>query len=250
MSDVEIEVHFGPAIHDRATLSTAHRRTLETFYHHPIAHNLDRIDALSLFHRLGSVEHSINGAITYRIGDEHFRVAKAHGHSLMTEEVMGLRHLLTRAGWGPGTPAAEPETAASASGDALLVVEESEARLFRLDVHAPDKAGHTIHPSDPHHILRHLSHHDQGRDEEQRNKEEAVFHTSVALALAPFHRIVLLGHGTGHSNAAQLLTVDLRHHHHAVFQRVVSEGTADISRLTDNQLLELGRRALTRAAAE
>jgi hypothetical protein len=134
MSDVEIEVHFGPAIHGRATLSTAHRRTLETFYHHPIAHNLDRIDALSLFHGLGSVEHSINGAITYRIGDEHFRVAKAHGHSLMTEEVMGLRHLLTRAGWGPGTPSVEPETAAAASGDALLVVEESEARLFRLDV--------------------------------------------------------------------------------------------------------------------
>ena len=247
MSNVEIDASFGPTVHDRATLSSANRRTLETFYRHPIAHNLDRIDVLALFTKLGSVEHGENGAVSYAIGDEHHRVAKTRGHSLMTDEVMDLRHLLTRAGWGPGNTAADAAAAdqVAPSGDVLVVVEESEARLFHLDLRSPDKAGHVIRPNDPHRILRHLVHHDQGRDDEQREAEEAIYHEAVAQALLSGGRIVLLGHGAGHSNAAHRLSDYLKHHHQQLFRRVVNEIAADLSRMSDNQFLELGRKALT-----
>jgi hypothetical protein len=249
MSAIEIDVSFGPAIHNRAALSTVHRRTLETFYRHPIAHNLDRVDVLSLFSKLGSVEQGENSAVTYSIGDEHHRIAKSRGHSLLTDEVMGLRHLLTRTGWGPGTPDILPDAEAGPTSDVLVVVEEGVARLFHLDMHTPDKTGQVIRPNDPHRILRHLSHHDQGRDEEQRDAEEAIFHEAIAQALAPGgradSRIVLIGHGAGHSNAAHRLSDYLHHHHQPHHLRVVNEISADISRLSEHQLLELGRKALT-----
>ena len=247
MSAVEIEASFGPSTHDRSALSSANRRTLETFYRHPIAHNLDRLDVLALFTKLGSVQHGENSEITYAIGDAHYRIAKTRGHSLLTDEVMGLRHLLTRAGWGPGVPAAEaaPDADAALTGDVLVVVEEGAARLFHLDLRSDDKAGHVIRPNDPDRILRHLAHRDQGRDDEQREAEEATYHEAIAQALIPGGRIVLVGHGAGHSNAAHQLSDYLHHHHQQLFRRVVNEVVADISRMSDNQLLDLGRNALT-----
>jgi len=37
----------------------------------------------------------------------------------------------------------------------------------------------------------------------------------------------------------------LQHHHQPLFRRVVGEVVADISQISDHQLLELGRKALT-----
>jgi len=248
MSAFEIKASFGPPIHDRAALSTINRRTLEMFYRHPVAHNLDRMDVVALFSKLGTVKPGENSAVTYSIGDEHHHVAKSHGHSLMTDEVMGLRHLLSRAGWGPGDPtakAAPTTTDAALGGDMLVVVEEGAARLFHLDLRSADKAEHVIRPNDPDRILRHLAHRDQGRDDEQREAEEATYHEAVVQALAHGGRIVLVGHGAGHSNAAQQLSDYLHHHHQQLFRRVVKEVAVDIGAMSDKQLLDLGRSALT-----
>ncbi len=228
-------------------LSTVHRRTLEAFYRHPIAHNLDRIDVLSLFAKLGSVEHGENSAVTYTIGDEHHRVTKSRGHSLMTDEVMALRHLLTRAGWGTdehGSPN-PPMEAVAPNSDWLVVLEATEARLFHLDLRANDKSGHTIHARNPHRILCHFSHAEQGRDAEKRNTEEARFFDEITKALLSGGKIVLVGHGAGHSNTTQQFSKYLHTHHPLIFKRVVNAVVADIGQMTDGQLLELARTALT-----
>ena len=241
MSDANIEA--------RAGLSAANRRTLEAFFRHPLANNLDRIDVAALFTRLGSVEHGENTAVTYRIGDEHHRVGKSRGHSLMTDEVIDLRHLLTRAGWGPATPkagAAEPESPQPATpGDWLAVVEVDEARLYHLDIHAADKTRHTLQAHDQHRILRHLQHAEQGRDEARRTEADHKYFEMIAQALVPGGEIVLIGHGAGHSNAAQMFESFLLAHHPLMFRRVVNAVVADIERLTDPQLLDLARAALT-----
>ena len=46
-------------------------------------------------------------------------------------------------------------------------------------------------------------------------------------------------------NAAHQFSDYLHHHHQQLFRRVVSEVVADISRMSDNQLLDLGRSALS-----
>jgi hypothetical protein len=54
----------------------------------------------------------------------------------------------------------------------------------------------------------------------------------------------VIGHGTGKSNAAHHLTEYLRSHRHETYQRVVRELVADLSNVTNPQLLDLARQAL------
>jgi hypothetical protein len=63
--------------------------------------------------------------------------------------------------------------------------------------------------------------------------------------LASAHAIVVVGHGAGHSNAADRLVEFLQLHHPDIFRKVTREVVADLSSLTPPQLLGLGRRALS-----
>ena len=53
-----------------------------------------------------------------------------------------------------------------------------------------------------------------------------------------------VGHGEGKSNAAHHLTEYLQKHRRETCQRIASEVSADLSRITLPQLLELARQAL------
>ena len=246
MSQVEITASFGAAVHDRSALPSADRRALEQFYHHPIAHNLDWRDVRALFARIGAVVQEADDKLTLSVGDETLRMGKAHGKDLSADEVMGLRHLLTRSGWGPGRPAeaGDAPAAATLAGDVMVIIEAGGARVLPLDVNAADTAGHAVDPVDPLQILRHLSHHDQGRDAEKRTKEAADFHEAILQTLTPGVRIVLVGHGDGHSNAARQFQEFLQHRHPRMFRQVAGPIAADLSAVTDHQLLVLARHAL------
>jgi hypothetical protein len=63
--------------------------------------------------------------------------------------------------------------------------------------------------------------------------------------LIPGGEIVLIGHGAGHSNVAQLFSKYLHTHHHLMFKRVVNAVVADVPQMSEPQLLELARTALT-----
>ena len=134
--------------------------------------------------------------------------------------------------------------AATAGLDLLVVVDHREARLYAIDVSHAALAEHVIKPYDPHHILHHLSHKDHAQERGQRSPEDATFYKRIAGAIAGASRVVLIGHGTGKSNAATHFMQTLQQHHPDIARHVVSELVADIPRLTDPQLLELGRRAL------
>jgi len=56
-----------------------------------------------------------------------------------------------------------------------------------------------------------------------------------------------VGHGTGKSNAARHLTEYLRTHYRETYQRVAGELTADLSSITQPQLLALAGHALAPA---
>jgi len=106
-----------------------------------------------------------------------------------------------------------------------------------------------IKPYDPDHFLHHLTHKDQSRERGQRAPEDASFYERIGAALAAADRIVVVGHGTGKSNAAQHLTEYLRTHHRETYQRIVHEIAADLSAITAPQLLELAEHALDRVVS-
>jgi hypothetical protein len=247
----ELRVTFGPAPADWAALSKSSRTTLETIFRHPIAHNLDWSDAIALFGKIGTVEHKSDGQITFGLGDQRHAFRTAHAKDLAVADVMAVRHLLSREGWSPPTAFVAPASLQGASPegserpDLLVVIEHHRARLYRLEVRSADQAAHVIEPYDPHHFLHHLSHKDQSRESGQRAPEDPAFYETVARALVLGGRIVVIGHGRGHSDAARHLIEHLRTHHAEIFQRVAPEVAADLSALTSRQLLDVGRRALS-----
>jgi MoxR-like ATPase len=130
----------------------------------------------------------------------------------------------------------------------MVVVDHHGAKIYRIDPASGDASKREITPYDPHHFLHHLTHKDQLREQGQRAPEDPSLYERIGDALAAGGRIVVVGHGTGKSNAAQHLTEYLRTHHRETYQRIVREITADLSATTAPQLLALAEQALGRAS--
>ena len=188
------------------------------------------------------------------IGSEHHRVRKPHSKDITVDELLEFRRILTRASWSPDTSAeADAGETASHSGtavtptspDLLVVVNHHEAKIYHLVVLSADTQTHVIRPYDPHHFRHRLTHKDRSRERGQRAPEDPSFYQSLAEAVASAGAIVVVGHGNGHSNAADQLIEFLRLHHPDAFQKVAREVVVDLSSLTAPQHLVLGRRALS-----
>ena len=241
MEETDIIVTFRPAAGDRTTLSKASRMTMGALYQHPLSHNVQWSDVVALFAKLGTVDQESSNEIAFSIGGECHRVRKPHGKDLTGADVTVFRHMLSRSGWSPEA-SPKPDVAADTSHrdataipvppDLLVVVEHHEARLYRLDILSSNLADYVIRPYDPHHFLHHLSHKNQSRERGQRTPEDYSFYERIAQAVSPGRRIVLVGHGKGHSHAAHHLTEYLRLHYLETLQKVVREVVPDISSLT------------------
>jgi hypothetical protein len=223
----------------QASLSKSSRRTLDSLYAHPLAHNLEWSHVMALFREIGSVEQKPNDETVVRLGAEHQALRRPHGKDLTTDEVMEIRHFLTRVGVSP--------QAATLTGDFLVTIDHHEAHVYHIDLRATDPANHSIKPHDPHHFLHHLTHKDQTRERGERAAEDPNFYERIAQAVAgavPHGRIVVIGHGKGHSDAARHLIAWIKLHHAEVARHVVGEVTADLSSATPAQLMDIARRAM------
>lgn len=251
---LNITATFGPVQGDRTTLSHSCRKTLDTIYQHPMSHNLEWADVVALFAKLGSVEHKPNNEFVLAIDGDRQLLRKGHGKDLHTDDVVQVRHMLTRAGWSPETgkeamSAIVPTAEKADRPDMLVAIEHHEARIYQLDISAASQADHTIRPYDPHHFLHHLSHKDQSHEHGQREAEDPSFYVRIAEAVRPAGRIVVVSNGHGHSNAGHHLIDYLRQQHKDIFQKVSPLIDADLSAATPPQLLALGRHALSAEAA-
>lgn len=124
--------------------------------------------------------------------------------------------------------------------DMIVAIEHHGARIFQIDIQSHDVSEHTLKPHDPHHFRHHLTHKTQDAEQGQRASEDPAFYEQIAHVLAGANEIVIVGHGTGHSNAGHHLAEHLRAKHTEIAQRM-QEMTADLSAVTDKQLLALAR---------
>jgi hypothetical protein len=233
---------------ERTVLHGAHRKTLEALFRHPSAHNLEWMDVVSLIERIGVVQEQHNNKFGFEVGGEHYSMRKPHTKDLTSTEVVDLRHFLQRAGWSPEVPSQAPAHPEPAPPTLMVVVDHHGARIYRIDTTPGNPSKREVTPYDPHHFLHHLAHKEQSREQGQRAPEDPSFYKRIGDALAAGGRIVVVGHATGKSNAAQHLTEYLRTHHRETYQRIVREIGADLSATTPPQLLALAEEALDRAS--
>ncbi|WP_147262798.1 hypothetical protein [Roseiarcus fermentans] len=227
-----------------SSVTGAHRRTLEAIFRHPSAHNLEWSDVVGLIGEIGDAHEKANSEFAFEVGGKRHVMHKPHTKDLTSSEVMDIRHFLMQAGFSPehsSQAAAHPDPTAP---NLLIVVDHHGAKIFQVDVTSNDASEHVIRPYDPHHFLHHLVHKDQLREQGQRAPEEPAYYEEIANAVAAGGRIVVVGHGTGKSDAAHHLTEYLKSHHSETYRRIVRQVVADLSSITPPQLLDLAREAL------
>ncbi len=225
-------------------LAGRHHRTLEAIFHHPAAHNLEWTDVAALIGAIGELHEKANNEFVFDVAGQRHLMHKPHTKDLTNSEVLEVRHFLTQAKFTPGLPSQPATHPVPAAPSLLIVVDHHGTRIFHVDVSSGDVSQHFIRPYDPHYYLHHLMHKDQAQERGQRAPEEPAYYGRIADAVALGGKIVVVGHGTGKSNAAHHLTEYLQAHHRETYQRIVREITADLSSMTVPQLLERAREAL------
>jgi hypothetical protein len=84
-----------------AKLDGHHRRTIERLFTHPVSHNVQWHDVLSVLGQVGSVDERHDGRYAVTVGDREVVFDAHRSHDLTEQQVLDVRKLLESVGLGP-----------------------------------------------------------------------------------------------------------------------------------------------------
>jgi len=84
-----------------AALDGHHRATVEKIFRHPMSHNIQWHDVLSLLKSVADVEEAHDGRFRVALGGETQTFDAPRGPDIDTQQVVDLRRMLTGAGYAP-----------------------------------------------------------------------------------------------------------------------------------------------------
>jgi hypothetical protein len=201
-----------------------------------LPHNLSWNEALELVEHLGEVQPHGNDEFMFRIGSERVLFKRPHTHDLGVEEVSRLRRFLKEAGTG-----AQMEEVGKASR-MVVVIDHHAAHVYKDFGGTRPADGRKVEPYDPFNYHHHLIHRKEAHYLGERVPEEHSFYEEIAKDITPANEIVLIGHATGTSNAADFLKEYLSAHHPEISRRVVDIASADLSAVTEPEIEALVKR--------
>lgn len=214
----------------------------QNLVHGKLPENLSWSEAVDIVSDLGEVQPHGNDEFVFLVGGQRDFFKKPHTHDLGTEEVSRLRKFLKAA--AASTPAAPP----APSHRMIVVIDHHTAHVYQdLGGSRPaDKQNVPVY--DPFHFHHHLIHKKEAHYQGERVPEEHSFYEDVAKDLTTANEIVLIGHATGTSNAADFLRDYLKKHHPEISQRVIATESADLSAVTEPQIEALAKQHMNAAA--
>lgn len=81
-------------------LNNHHRTTMTKIFQHPVNHNLEWKDVLSLMAAIGVVEEKRDGKYSLTLGSVSETLERPKHKDVSAQEVLDLRRMLTDAGFG------------------------------------------------------------------------------------------------------------------------------------------------------
>jgi hypothetical protein len=84
-------------------LDAHHRATMEKIFGHPVSHNIEWHDVLSLLEQVGTVSKRHDGRYEVTLGTERQTFDAPHHDDIDEQQVVDLRRMLKSAGLEPGS---------------------------------------------------------------------------------------------------------------------------------------------------
>ena len=194
-------------------MNDRHMRILQEIFAHPLPHNLEWREVVSVVNELGSALERHDGKYEFQIGRTKAVFTKPHHKDMEPAGVIELRRFLLQA-W---SATAAPETKPT-----VVLIDHHGAHFFVPDADGTLQPGGELEPHDPHGFRRHLEHRKEADYSGQRVPEADEFFERVAERLKGAPSIVLVGDATGKSSALRYLLEYLEKEHKDVAQRVVA----------------------------
>jgi len=82
-------------------LDNRHRDTVRKIFEHPVSHNIEWREVMSLLEAVGTVEVRHDGKVAVKIGPEREFLEPPAGKDIDEQMVVDLRRMLAKAGFGP-----------------------------------------------------------------------------------------------------------------------------------------------------
>jgi hypothetical protein len=207
-----------------------------------LPHNLSWSEAVELIKHLGEVQPHGDDEFVFLVGTQRAFFKRPNTHSLGVEEVSRLRKFLKDA--GPDSHKEEP----AQPRRMIVVIDHHAAHVYQDFGGSRPADEHNVRPYDPFNFHHHLIHRKEAHYRGERVPEETSFYEEVAKDITPANEIVLIGHATGKSNAAEFLKEYLTTHHPDISRRVIATETADLSAVTEPEIEALAKRHMITAA--
>ena len=124
----------------------------------------------------------------------------------------------------------------------IVVIDHHAAHVYQDLGGSRPADEHKVRPYDPYNFHHHLIHRKEAHYRGERVPEEDSFYEEIAKDITPANEIVLIGHATGKSNAADFLKEYLKTHHPDISRRVIATESADLSAVTEPEIEALAKR--------
>jgi hypothetical protein len=221
-----------------AHLRHDHEELLERLIGGKLPRDLSWSSVVDLIGQIGKVEAHGNDEFRFEVGSQRELFKRGSGHNLDTEEISRLRKFLKDAGL-LGKPAGTYPR-----GRMVVVIDHSVARIYHDPGGSVPQDEVSVKPYDPLGFQRHLIHRKEAHYKGERVPEETSFYEEIVQDLVHAEAIILIGHGTGTSNAADFLSEYVKAHHREIFPRIIAVEAADLSALTEPEIEEIAKKHL------